>query len=108
MSEKVTKKLDSGRSIDIAEMTLDQMDDCKDAARIIFEDGKASSITGTNKAKTLWLRFGLCGGDFKSSSKPKADKFPDRAIKELTEEEREQAIMLIQEAQRLGEFKEPS
>ena len=103
---KITKKLKSGRSIDIAEMSLDQMDEAKDSARIIFEEGKASSITGTNKAKTTWLRFGLCGGDFKSSSRPKAGKFPDRAIKELTEEEREEALMLIQEAQRLGEWKD--
>ena len=104
MSEKVTKKLKSGRSIDIAEMSLDQMDNCKDAARIIFEDGKASSITGTNRAKTLWLRLGLCGGDFKAPIKVVNGNFPDKAIKELNDEEREQAIELIQEAQRLGEF----
>lgn len=106
MSELVTKKLKSGRSIKIASMTLDQMDDAKDAARIIFDDGKASSITGTNRAKTMWLRFGLCGGDFKSSTKRVGGKFPDNAIKELTDEEREEALELIQEAQRLGESPE--
>ncbi len=103
---KVTKKLKSGRSIDIAEMSLDQMDEAKDAARIVFEDGKASSITGTNKAKTLWLRFGLCGGDFKSSTKRINGLFPDRAIIELTDEEKDEALALVQEAQRLGEFKD--
>ena len=103
---KITKKLKSGRSIDIGEMTLDQMDECKDSARIIFEDGKASSISGTNKAKTLWLRYGLCGGDFKSKSKPINGRFPDRAIIEMTEEERDEALALIQESQRLGEWKD--
>ena len=102
---KIEKKLKSGRKIEIAEMSLDRMDESKDSARIIFQDGQASSITGTNKAKTMWLRFGLAGGDFKTkNAKPKNEIFPDRAIKELSDEEREEAIALIQEAQRLGEF----
>ena len=88
-NNKFVRKLKTGRTIEIENMTLDQMDDCKDAARILFQDGSASSITGTNKAKTMWLRFGLKGGDFQTSTQKVNGKFPDNAIKELSEDERD-------------------
>tara|TARA_R100000700_G_C3158961_1_gene135457 strand:- start:1060 stop:1407 length:348 start_codon:yes stop_codon:yes gene_type:complete len=98
-------ELSSGRKVKIKELTIDEMDDCKDVARIIFDGNELRSITGVNKARTNWLRKGLYGGDFKSWNGGNGESPPDSALKELTEKEKDECIEKVQEAQRLGEFK---
>ena len=98
-------KLSSGRSVKIKELTIDEMDSCKDVARIIFDGKELNSITGVNKARTNWLRVGVYGGDFKSWKGGDGKAIPDSALKELTQEEGDELMNKIQETQSLGEFK---
>ena len=81
------------------------MDECKDIARIVFDGNELKSITGVNKARTTWLRKGVYGGDFKSWKGSDGKQIPDSALKELSQEESDELMTEIQEAQRLGEFK---
>ena len=97
--------LSTGRKIKVKELTIDAMDDCKDIARIVFDGDELKSITGVNKARTNWLRKGIYSGDFKSWKGGNGDSIPDSALKELTDKERDECMIKIQEAQRLGEFK---
>lgn len=101
-------KLSSGRSVKIKELTIDEMDDCKDVARIVFDGKELKSITGVNKARTNWLRKGLYGGDFKSWKGGDGKVVPDSALKELTQEESDELMQKIQDTQSLGEFKSSS
>ena len=98
-------KLSSGRSVKIKELTIDEMDDCKDVARIIFDGQELKSITGVNKARTNWLRKGIYSGDFKSWKGGDGKAVPDSALKELTQEESDELMQKIQDTQSLGEFK---
>ena len=98
-------KLSSGRMIKVKELTIDEMDECKDIARIIFDGNELKSITGVNKARTTWLRKGVYGGDFKSWKGGDGKIVPDSALKELTQAEADELMTKIQDAQRLGEFK---
>ena len=97
--------LSSGRKIKVKELSIDAMDDCKDVARIIFDGKELKSITGVNKARTNWLRKGLYGGDFKSWKGGDGKEVPDSALKEMTDEERDECMTKIQETQSLGEFR---
>ena len=96
------KKLKSGRKVLIKDMSLDDIDECKDTLDIEFTDGQAKHIRNVNKARTKWLRKGLGGGDFKNW-KPNGTDAPDAAIKQLSDIEKEELHGLIQEAQSLGE-----
>ena len=98
-------KLSSGRSIKIKELTIDEMDECKDVTRIIFDGKELKSITGVSKAKTNWLRKGIHGGDFKTWKGGDGKCIPDSALKELTQEESDELMQKIQDTQSLGEFK---
>ena len=98
-------KLSSGRSVKVKELTIDEMDDCKDITRIIFDGQELKSITNINKAKTNWLRKGIYGGDFKSWKGGDGKSIPDSALKELTEKEKDDCMLKIQDTQSLGEFK---
>ena len=100
----IQKKLKSGRTIHIKDMALADIDYCKDMLQIAFKDGAPSGVSGLNAQKSHWIRKGLCGGDFKNWNKPDPYKdAPDSVIKQLNEEERDEAVKLIQEAQILGE-----
>ena len=85
-------------------MSLDDIDDCKDMLQVNFKDGAPSGVSGLNKQRSQWIRKGLGGGDFKNWKKPnpKVDA-PDHVIKQLSDTEREEIVILIQEAQTLGE-----
>ena len=97
------KTLKSGRKVVIKDMSLDDIDACKDMLQIIFDGGKASTVRGINKQRTNWIRRGLGGGDFKDWSNPAKGNAPDNVIKQLNDEEREELVSLIQEAQIMGE-----
>jgi len=98
------KTLSTGRKVKIKEMTIDQIDDCKDMVQIVFVDGDAKTIANVAKAKTAWIRAGLSGGDFKNW-KHDGKVVPDSVIKQLTDVEKEELALVIQEAQVLGESK---
>lgn len=99
-------KLSSGRKVLIKSMSIDDIDECKDAMQIVFGfNQQAQSITGLNKARTLWIRKGLGGGDFVSKWN-KSKPVPDDVIKELTDAENVELVEKIQEKQKLG--KSPS
>ena len=92
-------KLSSGRKVLIKDMSIDAIDACKDSMRISFSAGVASSVSGVNASRTLWIRKGLAGGDFKTKWN-KNTIVPDKALKELKPEEYQELSEKIQEAQR--------
>ena len=96
------KKLKSGRKVQIKQMTVDQMDECTDIPEIVFTDGSISTIKNSSKARTQWIRYGLAGGDFKNYKEVRNQPV-DSVIKELTLEEKDELMAIIQEAQTLGE-----
>lgn len=99
----IEKKLKTGRKVLIREMSIDAIDECKDCIQILFDNkGLPSTVVGVNKQKTLWIRKGLSGGDFKTW-KGKSTIVPDSVIKELSQPERDELSSLIQENQELGE-----
>tara|TARA_Y100000593_G_scaffold92335_1_gene183614 strand:- start:26507 stop:26851 length:345 start_codon:yes stop_codon:yes gene_type:complete len=98
-------KLSSGRMIKIKELSIDEMDACKDSARIVFDGTDLKSIVGVNKAKTNWIRKGVYGGDFKSWKGGDGSVIPDSAMRELSQEESDECMTKVQEVQSLGEFK---
>ena len=98
-------KLSSGRVIKIKELSIDEIDDCKDVARIIFDGDSLKSITGINKARTNWIRKGTYGGNFKTWNGGDGTQIPDSAIREMNLKEQDELMTKIQEAQSLGEFK---
>lgn len=99
MTEKTLK---SGRKVVIKDMSLDDIDECKDTLDIEFTGGEAKHIRNVNKARTKWLRKGLGGGDFKEWN-PNGANAPDSVIKQLSDAEKEELHSMIQEAQSLGE-----
>ena len=98
-----TKTLKTGRKVLIKDMSLDDIDFCKDMLEINFKDGAPAGVSGLNKQRSHWIRKGLGGGSFKNWEKPTEGDAPDHVIKQLTDPEREELVTLIQEAQTLGE-----
>ena len=82
--------LASERKVKIIEMSVDDIDFCNDMPQMRYENDQIVAITNLSKARTAWIRKGIEGAD---------DKF----IKSLTEEEKNESSLAIQEYQRLGE-----
>ena len=82
--------LTSKRQVKIIEMSVDDIDFCSDMPQMRYENDQIVAITNLSKARTAWIRKGIEGAD---------DKF----IKSLTEEEKNESSLAIQEYQRLGE-----
>ena len=93
-------KLMSGRKVLIKDMTIDQIDECKDVLQLIYTDGETSSIRNVYKARTAWLRNGIGGGDFDDFVEING-KAADNILKQLSDEETEEVVNEIQKAQRL-------
>ncbi len=83
-------KLKSGIEVTLQEMSVDDIDYCNDLPQMRYENNEVVSITNLAKARTAWIRKGVKGAD---------DKF----IKSLTENEKNELSVAIQEHQRLGE-----
>ena len=104
----IKDKLSSGREIIIREMSIDDIDECKDSLEVIFAD-KGRIVKGASRARTKWIRAGLQGGDFKSKDGKKKYEgnrnktVPDYVIKQLNDSEIDECAMKIQEAQKMGE-----
>tara|TARA_Y100000593_G_scaffold93242_1_gene187402 strand:+ start:4218 stop:4526 length:309 start_codon:yes stop_codon:yes gene_type:complete len=100
----IEKKLSSGTKILIRELSIDKMDELKDMLQIVFH-GDQKVLKNMSKTRTAWVRAGLGGcGDWKTSNGAIA---PDAILKQLTDEEMNEASQMIQEAQRL-DFKKKS
>ena len=100
-------KLSTGRKVIIRDLTIDQIDACKDMVQIVFVGDDAKTIKNLSSARTGWIRAGLAGGDFKDWNLNTDKQCPDHVIKQLTEAEKEELAVAIQTAQVLGE-KKPS
>ena len=99
-------KLLSGRKVKIKSMTIDQIDECKDIPELIYKDGETTSIRNVYKARTAWLRCGIGGGDFDDYGEVNG-KTLDNVLKQLTDDEIEELVNVIQKGQVLGK-KAPS
>ncbi len=96
------KKLKSGRKVKIKSMSVDQIDECTDLPEVIFEGGSIKTILNSSKARTQWIRYGLAGGDFKDYKEINGIASDD-VIKQMSLEEKDELMTLIQDAQVLGE-----
>ena len=83
-------KLSTGKEIKIKEMSVDDMDYCNDLPQVRYEGDEVVAITNLAKARTAWIRRGVEGAD-------------DSFIKSLTEDEKNELSLAVQEHQRLGE-----
>jgi len=78
------------KSVKIREMSVDDIDFCNDVPQMRYEGDEVVAITNLSKARTAWIRKGVDGCD---------DKF----IKSLSEDEKNELSLAVQEYQRLGE-----
>ena len=83
-------KLSTGKEPKLKEMSVDDIDYCNDLPQMRYEGNEVGAITNLAKARTAWIRKGVEGAD---------DKF----IKSLSEDEKNQVSLAVQEYQRLGE-----
>ena len=83
-------KLESKREVKIKEMSVDDIDFCNDLPQMRYENDQVVAITNLSKARTAWIRKGV-------------DKADDKFIKSLSEEEKNELSLAVQEYQRLGE-----
>jgi len=85
-----THKLSTKKEVKLKEMSVDDMDYCNDLPQMRYENDQVVAITNLAKARTAWIRKGVEGVD-------------DAFIKSLTDEEKNELSLAIQEYQRLGE-----
>ena len=83
-------KLSSAKEVKLKEMSVDDIDYCNDLPQMRYENNEVVSIMNLAKARTAWIRKGAEGVD---------DKF----LKSLSETEKNELSLAIQEHQRLGE-----
>ena len=83
-------KLSSGKEVKLKEMSVDDIDYCNDLPQMRYENNEVVSIMNLAKARTAWIRKGAEGVDVKF-------------LKSLSETEKNELSLAIQEHQRLGE-----
>ena len=83
-------KLSTDREVKVKEMSVDDIDFCNDVPEMKYDNDKLVTIKNLAKARTAWIRKGVDGAD---------DKF----IKALTDDEKNELSLAVQEYQRLGE-----
>jgi hypothetical protein len=83
-------KLTTGKEVKIKEMSVDDMDFCNDIPEMKYDGDNLIAIKHLAKARTAWIRRGVDNAD---------DKF----IKSLTDDEKNELSVAIQDYQRLGE-----
>lgn len=83
-------KLKSGIKVELKEMSVDDIDFCNDLPQMRYEGNEIVAITNLAKARTAWIRKGVKGAD---------DKF----IKGLSDDDKNELSLAVQEFQRLGE-----
>ncbi len=83
-----------GKDIVFVDMSVDDIDFCNDIPQMRYENDKMVAIVNLAKARTAWIRKGVKGAN-------------DEFIKSLSEDEKNNISVAVQEHQRLGE-KKPS
>lgn len=83
-----------GKDIVFVDMSVDDIDFCNDIPQMRYENEKMVAIVNLAKARTAWIRKGVKGAD-------------DEFIKSLSEDDKNNISIAVQEHQRLGE-KKPS
>lgn len=83
-------KLKSGIEVELKEMSVDDIDFCNDLPQMRYEGNEIVAITNLAKARTAWIRKGVKGAD-------------DDFIKALSDDEKNELSLAVQEFQRLGE-----
>ena len=101
MAKKIVE-LKSKRKVELREMSIDDVDACNDMTVLRTDENGEAYVVGLSKARTAWLRKGIAGGDFKPF-KIENDEVIDKVLRQLTEEEKNELLPLIQGHQQLGE-----
>ena len=83
-------KLSTDREVKIKEMSVDDIDFCNDVPEMKYYNDQLVTIKNLAKARTAWIRKGVDGAD-------------DNFIKALTDDEKNELSLAVQEYQRLGE-----
>ena len=83
-------KLKSGIKVKIQEMSVDDIDHCNDMPMLRYENEQVVAIQNLAKARTAWLRKGVVGCD-------------DKLLRSLSDDDKNELSMAVQEFQRLGE-----
>tara|TARA_Y100000592_G_C5269920_1_gene221327 strand:+ start:246 stop:500 length:255 start_codon:yes stop_codon:yes gene_type:complete len=83
-------KLSTGKEVKLKEMSVDDIDYCNDIPQMRYEGDEVVGILNLAKARTAWIRRGVVGSD-------------DSFIKSLSEAEKNELSLAVQEHQRLGE-----
>ena len=102
MSKKIVE-LKSKKKVEIKEMSIDEIDQCHDYTVLKYSDGQISHMSGLAKSRTAWLRRGIKGGDFKAFKTDPNGLVDDSVLKQLSDDEKNELVELIQEHQSLGE-----
>ena len=83
-------KLNTGRETKIKEMSVDDIDFCSDIPEMKYDGDNLVAIKHLSKARTAWIRKGVEGAD-------------DNFIKTLSDDEKNELSVAVQDYQRLGE-----
>ena len=102
MAKKIVE-LSSKKKVELREMSIDNIDICNDMTILKTDDKGETYIVGLSKARTAWLRRGIAGGDFKSFKLDSDGLVPDSVIKQLSDIDKNELVIKIQEYQSLGE-----
>ena len=84
--------LSTGKKAKIKEMSVDDIDYCNDIPELVYNGDEVKTTRNLSRARTAWLRRGIDGCD---------DKF----IKQMSEEEKTELSLKVQENQNMGEEK---
>jgi hypothetical protein len=84
--------LSSGKKAKVREMSVDDIDYCNDIPQLVYDGDEVKTIRNLSKARTAWLRKGIEDCD---------DKF----IKSMSEEDKTELSLKVQEYQNMGEEK---
>ena len=101
----IEKTLSTGRKVKIKELSIDEMDKCKDVQSIGTKKGGAIYFIDSAKARTQWIRTGLIGGDFKNFEMNGKKCPTDKVLKQMADLEMDELFQVIKDAQVLGEEK---
>ncbi len=83
-------KLSTDKKVKIREMSVDDIDFCNDVPEMKYDNNELVTIKNLAKARTAWIRKGV-------------DRADDKFIKSLTDDEKNEISVAVQEYQRLGE-----
>ena len=102
MAKKIVE-LSSKKKVELKEMSIDDIDVCNDMTVLRTDDKGETYIVGLSKARTAWLRRGIAGGDFKGFKLDADGLVPDKVMKQLSDDDKNELVIKIQEHQSLGE-----